>query len=116
MAERLKKGNTQSENYQVRSQKLAIHLYTLRLESALIQSIVEKTEPDLPTPAVAPAQPGTAGETHAAFSAYQRRLDSFEGGLDAATAGLKDVLAEADGHLLEFENPRAPECWCGYRG
>lgn len=101
--ERVRRGNMEYERYQLRGQKLATHVYTVTVESALLQAIAEGGEPELPTPAVAPAQPGMAEDVHAAFTAHERKVDAFDTGLRTTTDSLKKTLEDVDDHLHKFE-------------
>jgi hypothetical protein len=100
---RVNKGNGEFERYQIRAQKLATHVYTLMVESALLQAIADNNQPELPTPAVAPAQIEAVEDIHSVFQVHQGRLDAFDSALSTATRGLASTLEEVDAHLQSFE-------------
>lgn len=100
---RVNKGNGEFERYQIRAQKLATHVYTLMVESALLQAIADNKQPELPSPAAAAAQVEAVEDIHSVFQVHQGRLDAFESALNTATRGLASTMEDVDAHLQGFE-------------
>ena len=94
-------GMSQLEQFEVRGEKLGSHLFTLRMESELLNSIEENRQPDFPAPAPAPG--GESGDMHAAFMAHKGRMDQFQAVLDATIQFCGGVLPEVDSGVKRYE-------------